>query len=143
MSGQWARSNAPDPERRSLIVRIIWAVCLVLAGFNHARILLAHGLFWAYHGAHPASAVYWTSLTFIDPLVAAFLLIRPRAGVIATVLLITTNVVHNLAVTIAASPDGRHASDLLISPQIMSQIGFLLFVLVTWPLATRSSNSAP
>lgn len=83
-------------RRRGRIVRIVWAACLTLAGLNHARILLQHGLFWNYHGAGLASTLYWTSLTFIDPLVAVLLFVRPGLGVPATVVVITTNVVHNL-----------------------------------------------
>lgn len=124
-------------ERWSPIIRSIWAACLLLAGLNHARILFQHGLFWDYHGASLASAIYWSSLTIIDPLVAALLFIRPRIGVPATLVVITTNVVHNLALTATNTRDGAFLSYVLSSPQLMSQIGFLLFVVATWWIAWR------
>jgi len=124
-------------ERWSPIIRSIWAACLLLAGLNHARILFQHGLFWDYHGASLASAVYWSSLTIIDPLVAALLLIRPRIGVPATLAVITTNVVHNLALTATNTRDGAFLVYVFSSPQLMSQIGFLLFVIATWRIAWR------
>jgi hypothetical protein len=124
-------------ERWSPIIRSIWAACLLFAGLNHARILFQHGLFWDYHGASLASAVYWSSLTIIDPLVAALLLIRPRIGVPATLAVITTNVVHNLALTATNTRDGAFLVYVFSSPQLMSQIGFLLFVIATWRIAWR------
>ena len=122
-------------KRRSFIVRCIWAACLILAGLNHARILLQHGLFWDYDGSNPVSSAYWTGLTIIDPLVAALLFVRPRIGVPATVVVIATNVVHNLAVSAGFVPYGEYFAYVTSSPQMMSQIGFLLFVIVTWQMA--------
>jgi len=51
-------AQASVVERGSIIVRSIWAVCLLIGGLNHARTLLQHGLSWDYGGANPISAVY-------------------------------------------------------------------------------------
>ncbi|HEY1145437.1 MAG TPA: hypothetical protein VGE84_03765 [Allosphingosinicella sp.] len=115
-------------QRRGLLIRSIWAACLLLAGLNHARILLQYGLFWDYSGVGWASAAYWSSLTILDPLVAAFLFARPRIGVPGAIVLIATNVLHNLAVTAQHAPEGQFLTRVASSPQIISQIGFLLFV---------------
>lgn len=123
-------------RRASLIVRSIWAACLLIGGLNHARILIQHGLFWDYGGVATASAVYWTSLTVLDPLAAALLFVRPKVGIIATVTLIVTNVIHNIAVTAHYAPEG----ELLIrafNPYLLSQIAFMLFVAVTARIAWR------
>jgi hypothetical protein len=90
--------------------------------------LLQHGLSWDYGGVAWASAAYWSSLTIIDPLTAALLFVRPRAGIVLTVLLIVTNVVHNLTVTAQNSPEGELLTDALSNPFILSQIGFMVFV---------------
>ena len=127
-------------ERRSRIIRSISTSCLFLAALNHARTLLQHGLFWDYYGSSSASAVYWTSLTLIDPLVAALLLVRPRIGVPAPVFAITTNVTHNLAVTFPLLSDSDYVGYVLSSLQIMSQIGFLLFVLAVWWIASSDGR---
>ena len=82
-------------ERRSRILRVIWAACLLLAALNHARMLAQHGLLWDYGGVGAASAFYWSSLTIVDPLVVVLLFVRPTIGVPITIALITTNVVHN------------------------------------------------
>ena len=77
------------------MIRGIWAACLVIGGVNHARILIQNGLFWDYGGVGSASAVYWSSLTVLDPLVALLLFIRPTIAIARTILLIVTNVIHN------------------------------------------------
>lgn len=127
-------------------IRIVWAICLLLAGLNHARILVRYGLFWDYGGAAPASAAYWTLLTLVDPLVALLLFVRARAGVIATILLIATNVAHNLVVTALHAPAGGFLARVIAGPELLCQIGFLLFVLATarraWPRATAPCAGA-
>lgn len=75
-------------QRSSLVVRVIWAACLLVGGLNHARILLQHGLFWDYGGVGLASAVYWSSLTILDPVVAALLFVRPKTGILGAIVLI-------------------------------------------------------
>lgn len=134
-------------RRGSLIVRSFWAACLLIGGANHARILLQHGLFWDYGGVAPASAVYWSSLTILDPAAAVLLFARPKAGIAATVALIVTNVLHNLAVTAHYTPEGEFLSRAASSPFIISQIGFMLFVGATartaWKGVERSRHSEP
>lgn len=98
-------------QRRSFLVRSIWAVCLLVGGLNHARILLQHGVLWDYGGVATASAV-----------------------------LITTNVIHNLAVTAhtAAAEDVlARAAD----PLIGSQIAFMVFVLTTARFAWQGAGA--
>lgn len=118
-------------QRRSLVIRSIYAMCLLLAGANHALILARHGILWDYWGVPWPSAVYWTSLTLVDPLVALTLFARPRAGILCTVVLIWTNVLHNLGISAWRVPTGELASFLLSSPILLTQIGFGLFVAAT------------
>lgn len=115
-----------------------------MAGANHARILLQHGLFWDYGGLAWASAAYWTSLTILDPVAALLLLARPKVGIVGTIALIATNVIHNLAVTARYAPDGEFLARASSNPFIISQIGFMLFVGATariaWKGASLESN---
>lgn len=128
-------------HRASLIVRGIWAACLLVACANHVHILWRHGLFWNYGGAHWASATYWTGLTVIDPAVAFLLFARPKPGIAATIALITTNVAHNLTVAALASPEGRFLSKTASDPFIASQAVFMAFVLATAHLAWKGVES--
>ena len=133
-------------ERASLVIRSVWAACLLIGGLNHARTLLKHGLFWDYGGSNTISSAYWTSLTFLDPLVAALLFIRARFAIPATVVLIVTNVVHNVA-TIAHFAPEREFLARASHPVMLSQIGFMLFVAATariaWVGALRSGYEQP
>ena len=123
-------------ESRSVIIRSVWAICLLIGGGNHAYILFQHGLFWDYDGAHPASAIYWTLLTVVDPLVAALLFLKPRFGITLTIVLIVTNVIHNLA-TIAHNVRDGEFLERASHSIILSQIGFMVFVLITAPIARQ------
>jgi hypothetical protein len=67
----------------------------------------------------------------LDPLAALLLFVHPRLGVPVTAALIASNVVHNL-VTTARSMPGRGALAVATSsPELMSQIAFLIFVAAT------------
>ena len=125
-------------QRGSLIVRSIWAACLLAGAANHVRILIEHGLFWDYGGVAPVSALYWSSLTLLDPLAAALLFVRPRFGVAATAVLIVTNVAHNLAVTAHYAPEGEFLSR-AANPFMLAQLGFMLFVAATARIARRGT----
>jgi hypothetical protein len=127
-------------ERRSLIIRSIWAACLLIGGANHGRILLQHGLCWDYGGVGWASALYWSSLTIIDPLVAVLLLVRPKAGIAATIILIVTNVTHNLAAIARFAPEGELLAR-ASHPFVLGQIGFMLFVGATARIAWKGIES--
>ena len=127
-------------QRGSLIVRSIWAACLLIGGANHARVLLEHGLFWDYGGVAWASAAYWSSLTLLDPLAAALLFVRPRAGIGVTVALIVTNVIHNLALAAHYAPQGEFLAR-APHPFVLAQIAFMLFVLATARTAWKGSES--
>ena len=128
------------------MIRGIWALCLLIGSANHARILLKHGLLWDYGGANPASAVYWSSLTLLDPLVAVLLFVRPRVGILATFVLMVTNVAHNVAITAHYTPPDQLLARVTAEPYLVSQIIFLLFVVMSAPLAWRGlseSNHPP
>lgn len=113
-----------------MIIRGIWAACLLTAGLNHARLLVQHGLCWDYGGLNSISAAYQTGLTFLDPLVAVILFIRPRVGIVATIVLIITNVIHNLATIAYFAPEGEFLMR-ASHPITLSQIAFMLFVVAT------------
>ncbi len=55
------------------MLRGTYAVCLLGATCTHVLIVAMHGLFWDYGGAPIFTRIYWTSLTFVDPLAAVLL----------------------------------------------------------------------
>lgn len=127
--------NSAPIRHRSLLIRAIYAVCLLGATFNHARLLIQHGLFWDYGGVPLASAVFWTSLTALDPLTTIMLFVRQNIGVVATALIIVADVVHNLWITAHYALPHRFLVTTMTDPFVVSQVAFMLFVIVTAPVA--------
>jgi hypothetical protein len=112
----------------------------MIAAANHVRILLQHGLLWDYGGVSWASAVYWSSLTILDPIVAMLLFVRPKVGIPTTIVLTVTNVVHNLAITSLYFPEGEFLRA-AANPFFISQVAFMLFVAGTARIAWKGVQS--
>jgi hypothetical protein len=98
------------------------------------------------HGWMPSylpwgTAVYWSSLTVLDPTAAALLFVRPRTGVVLTAMIIVSDVIHNLWFMASHPHGGSFEADMMSSPFMISQIAFLVFVAATARLAWRSSAS--
>jgi hypothetical protein len=128
-----------NAARRSLGIRVIYAVCLLGATYNHASMLVAHGLFWNYGGMPKASAAFWTALTVIDPAAALLLFLRPNAGIAATAGIIIIDVIHNLWITARYFPPLLQG--LIESPAVIEQIIFMVFVIATAPCAWKPAFS--
>lgn len=136
-----AAPAAPPPDggaRARLWIRIVYALCLAGATVNHVRAVAAHG--WLPERLPLATAIYWGSLTFLDPLAVLLLFIRPRAGIALTAVIIVTDVLHNLWF-MASHPLARSfLRDVTSSGFMMSQIVFLLFVAATAAPAWRAAK---
>ncbi|WP_205965246.1 hypothetical protein [Paraburkholderia flava] len=68
----------------SIAIRTLFALCLPGATFNHLAAIVQHGLLWDYgYGTAISlfSKVCWDALTVLNPLAAALLFLKPRAGV--------------------------------------------------------------
>ena len=122
-------------RHRSLLIKEFYAVCLLGATFNHARLLVQHGLFWDYGDVPLASAVFWTSLTLLDPLTVILLFVHPNVGVVATGLIIVADVVHNLWIIARYTLPHRFLITMMTDPFVVSQVVFLVFVAMTTPAA--------
>ena len=106
----------------SLLLRAIYAVCLTGASYNHAYIVFIYGLQWDYGGLPLFVCLFWTALTFIDPLAALLLLARPKAGLGLTAAIIVSDVALNAWVGVNY---GFHW------PPFLAQLLFLVFVIAT------------
>lgn len=119
-------------SRVSLFIRLLFALCLLAATFNHLRAALDHGLLWDYgYGAETplASRAFWGSLTLFDPLAALLLFVRPRWGLILTLSIILLDVLHNSFYVAAHSQ--------WLETFYLSQVGFGLVVVLLLPRAWR------
>ncbi len=134
--GEAAHDNATD--RRSLILRTIYALCLLGATYNHANVVLQHGLTWDYGGFPRGSTIFWTMLVVVDPAAVILLFLRPNAGVAATAAIIIVDVIHNVWIEARYFPPLLHA--LAASPRMVEQIVFMVFVIITAPFAWRAKR---
>ena len=103
---------------------LAWAALLCLAGatYNHARIVLEHGVPWDYGGLPLFVSTFWTALTFIDALAVVLLLAKPRYGLGLTVAIIVSDVAVNSWVGMEYGIDAA---------AFAAQVVFLLFVRFT------------
>jgi hypothetical protein len=126
-------------RRPGLWIRIVYALCLAGATVNHVRALLAHG--WLPDHLPAATALYWSSLAVLDPLAVVLLFVRPRAGIALTLVIIMSNVAHNLWFIAAHPLRGSFVADVASSPFMLSQIAFLAFVAATARIAWKDGGS--
>jgi hypothetical protein len=101
---------------------------------------LRHGLLWDYGGVPLASAAFWTSLTLLDPVAIILLIVRPNVGVLATAVIIITDVFHNLWITARYAQPHQFSQDVMGDPFDVSQILFMLFVMATTSIAWSRSK---
>lgn len=118
----------------SFLIRLIYAVCLAGASFNHARIVVAHGLNWNYGGLPSFVCVFWTALTFVDALAVILLMTKPIVGLVLTVAIIVADVAINSWVGMTYGFD---------IPAQLAQTLFLVFVLTTCRIAWRPELQEP
>ncbi len=131
-----AGASESAARRRSLVLRTIYALCLLGATYNHWGAIYRHGLFWDYGGFPKASTTFWTTLAFLDPATAILLFTRRNVGVAVTIAIIVTDVIHNVWIQARYFPPLPQA--LAHSPQVIAQIAFMAFVLATSPFAWRT-----
>src|SRR5688572_29587992 len=84
--------------KASLILRVIYAVCLVGATCVHLDLHFRSGVLLgdlAAFGYPLFSRLYWSALTLLDPLAAVMLFVLPRAGLLLAAAIIVSNVTHN------------------------------------------------
>ncbi|MFP3181353.1 MAG: hypothetical protein RXR52_36065 [Paraburkholderia sp.] len=134
----WAQllSMSVRMRRASIVIRTLFALCLLAATFNHARAILQHGMLWDYgYGSKIAltSRVYWAMLTILDPLAAVLLFVKPRVGIGLTVAIIVSDVIHNTYYVAA--------NDQWLAPFYLAQVGFLVIVLGLAPVAAKAAPS--
>lgn len=115
----------------SFLIRLIYAICLAGASFNHARIVAAHGLDWNYGGLPVFVCVFWTALTFVDALAVILLMTKPILGLGLATAIVVCDVVINAWVGV------RYGFDVA---SFAAQALFLLFVMSTVGIAWRSES---
>jgi len=118
---------------QSFLIRLVYILCLAGAAYNHARTVAEYGITYDYGGLPLFVCLFWTALTFIDPLAAIFLLVRPMLGLALTVAIIVSDVVINSWVGL------KYGFDMA---SFLAQLMFLVFVMLTVRIAWRAELGA-
>jgi hypothetical protein len=112
--------------------RLTWALCLAIGTCTHVAHLFSNG--WAPPALPLATSIFWDALTFLDPLAAVLLFVRPRVGLVATLAIMVADVAHN--VWFIAAFGG-------VVWMVVAQAVFLVFVLATTRLVWRHARQIP
>ena len=107
------------------IILIIQAICMLMGTYTHVSWVVRHG--FLYPDVPLYSRLFWDSLTFLDPLAALFLFIRPRAGILLVLVIICVDVFHNAFI-------GSLGLFFLL------QVIFCVFVLATFRMNWRATR---
>ncbi len=132
--------NARKYWRRSTAVQkgiyCLYIISFLIATSTHTRDLILGGFLPYKH--HPLWAnIYWTALTFLDPLAVILLLTRFKQGLRLYALVIVSDVVINLYFTITIS--GFMG---IFNLFMLGQLFFLFFLLATWKAIQKGVDNA-
>jgi hypothetical protein len=124
------------------LVRAIFAVYIFGFAYgtrNHIVDILADG--WLGYDYVPLPInLYWTLLTFFDPLAILLLLSFPFAGILLSVLIMASDIAINIGVTVYF----YYQTGMLTLDRLPLQIAFGIFVFLTssmaWKTVKRSSR---
>lgn len=107
---------------------------MLMGTSTHLFWVIRNGFLSDNYNAPLLTKIFWDSLTFLDPLAAALLIFKPKAGIYLTLIIITLDVIHNNLFYMDELY--IHAPTLNIWIQkywmILGQIAFGLFVYLTF-----------
>jgi len=127
-------------NKRIKIVLVLQSVSMLLGSSTHLSWILENGIFSRQENTLFASTIFWDSLMFLDLLAALLLIIKPKAGVTLTAIIITADVLHNNSYWIFGNLQLKN-SDSLLWVMLAGQIIFLVFVYSTLKANLAEINS--
>ncbi len=115
------------------------------ASSTHIAWISENGIF-TYSLTHPYfSTIFWDCLTFFDIAAAVLLLLRPKIGLILTLIIITIDVIHNNLLLIIYN---QHINTIGFQVwattywMLVAQLVFMAFVLITFKTILADVNTA-
>ena len=136
MSSKIIMLKNPRPKWRNYtglvkIFFVIYMLCLLWGTKNHI-IDIWNGGFLPYTYAPMGFNVYWTSLTFLDPLAIILLCFLPYYGLVLAVFIMVSDIAVNLYATYTFCN-----SDIFSDGTLQAQILFGIFLFLTVPIAWK------
>ena len=113
---------------------ILQCIGMLIGTTTHLLWIINHGFFSAEYNARVLSMLFWDSLTFLDPIAAVLLILRPKAGIWITAIIIVADVLHNgsLCFSVLLSTDVPVISWAKNEWMFWIQLFFGLFVIATF-----------
>ena len=128
---------------KTKVILIIQSVAMLMGTSTHLSWVIKNGFLSEEYNAPLTSMIFWDSLTFLDPLAALLLFIKPKTGLVLTLIIIILDVVHNNSFYF----DELYMQSLSIVEwakiywMILGQIIFALFVLLTFRSSLKVINA--
>jgi len=77
-----------------VISKVVWTIGFLIGTTTHSLDMIYHG--WLPYDFRPLPwNIYWTSLTFLDPLAAVLIWVRERWGIVLGVAIMASNIAVN------------------------------------------------
>jgi len=73
----------------------IQSVAMLMGTSTHLQWVNKNGLLSEHYNAPLFTKIFWDSLTFLDPLTAILLFIKPKTGIVLALVIIIFDVLHN------------------------------------------------
>ncbi|SHF94199.1 hypothetical protein SAMN02787100_3043 [Chryseobacterium sp. OV279] len=115
-------------------ILIMQSIAMLSGMTTHLIWIINNGFLSENYNAPFFTRFFWDSLTFIDPIAAILLIIKPKTGIWLTFVIIIVDVFHNFILCFRSMiPNSNYFSYWIIGNwMFMCQIFFLVFVSVTF-----------
>lgn len=74
---------------------LIQSIAMLVGTTTHLIWIIHNGFLSEKYNVHVFSRFFWDSLTFLDPLAAVLLILKPKTGIWITAIIIVVDVLHN------------------------------------------------
>lgn len=125
------------------LILTLQSIGLLMGTSTHVIWAIENGFLSSNYNANLFSTLFWDSLTFLDPLAALLLFIKPKTGIYLTLAIISVDVIHNnifywqeLYVNALTMPDW-----LMKYWMILGQMIFAVFVIITLKRNIKAVNN--
>ncbi|WP_069659723.1 hypothetical protein [Arcticibacter eurypsychrophilus] len=115
---------------------IIQCVGMLTGTITHLLWIINNGFLSEKYNASISSRFFWDSLTFIDPIAAILLILKPKIGIWVVAVIIVVDVLHNGTIYFGTLLSGSlsFTSWFKNNWMLWSQVLFLLFVLMSFKI---------
>ena len=80
---------------KTKVFLIIQSVCMLMGASRHIVWVFNNGFLSEKYNASFFSALFWDSLTFLDPIAAFLLILKPKKGLYLVLAIMLLDIIHN------------------------------------------------